>query len=221
MAIRVVVNGPYLVSGGIPLSKMMIISDAEGTATEWRVLETYSPQEGYALCRCGQSSKKPFCDGTHAKTKFHGKETADESYLDSPETHDGPSMRLTDFKPLCASARFCHRAGGIWELIRSDAPQAKALVIQESADCPSGRLVVNHHGENAAIEPSFVKSIAVVEDPAGGGLGPYWVRGGIPVVSSKGKAYMARNRLTLCRCGKSRNKPFCDSSHYSETLSKR
>jgi hypothetical protein len=48
--------------------------------------------------------------------------------------------------------------------------------------------------------------------------GPYkhgllWVRGGIPVVSADGKPYTVRNRLTLCRCGKSRNKPFCDGSH--------
>ena len=43
--------------------------------------------------------------------------------------------------------------------------------------------------------------------------GPIWVRGGIPVASADGKTYEVRNRLTLCRCGRSANKPFCDGSH--------
>jgi CDGSH-type Zn-finger protein len=53
----------------------------------------------------------------------------------------------------------------------------------------------------------------VIEYPAKGEHGPLWVRGGIPVVSDDGKPYIVRNRFTLCRCGKSRNKPFCDGSH--------
>jgi CDGSH-type Zn-finger protein len=42
------------------------------------------------------------------------------------------------------------------------------------------------------------------------------VRGEIPIQSADGKIYRIRNRVTLCRCGKSLNKPFCDSSHYPE-----
>jgi CDGSH-type Zn-finger protein len=56
----------------------------------------------------------------------------------------------------------------------------------------------------------------VIEDPQMGVSGPIWVRGGIPVEAVNGKAYEIRNRVTLCRCGKSSNKPFCDSSHYPE-----
>jgi hypothetical protein len=66
------------------------------------------------------------------------------------------------------------------------------------------------------IEPEFEKSIGLIEDPAVGVSGPIWVRGGIPVESADGKTYKVRNRVTLCRCGKSSNKPFCDSSHYPE-----
>jgi len=40
-----------------------------------------------------------------------------------------------------------------------------------------------------------------------------WVKGGIPIQSSKGFVYEIRNRVTLCRCGKSANKPFCDGTH--------
>ncbi|AKB11853.1 Iron-binding zinc finger CDGSH type [Methanosarcina thermophila] len=63
-----------------------------------------------------------------------------------------------------------------------------------------------------AIEPEFEKSI-VVESPPRYEQGPLWVRGGIPIESADGKLYEIRNRVTLCRCGKSKNKPLCDGSH--------
>ena len=67
-----------------------------------------------------------------------------------------------------------------------------------------------------AIEPDLEKSIVVIEYPPRGEHGPLWVRGGIPVVSADGEPYEVRNRVTLCRCGKSENKPFCDGSHIEE-----
>jgi CDGSH-type Zn-finger protein len=60
------------------------------------------------------------------------------------------------------------------------------------------------------------QAIGAIEDPAIGINGPLWIRGRIPVYSADGKPYEIRNRITLCRCGKSTIKPFCDSSHYPE-----
>ena len=216
--IKVSKNGPYLVSGGIPVVEQMICTDAEGTPIEWRAGKRYPSQEKCGLCRCGQSKNKPFCDGTHIKVNFDGTETAsEESYLDQAEEIDGPGLKLTDAKDLCASARFCHRAGQIWNLVpRSDNPNAKRIAIEEAGDCPSGRLVVWDKKTKSAIEPEFERSIGLIEDPRIGVSGPIWVRGTIPVESADGKTYEIRNRVTLCRCGKSCNKPFCDSSHYPE-----
>jgi CDGSH-type Zn-finger protein len=59
----------------------------------------------------------------------------------------------------------------------------------------------------------FEPSIGVVEDPQIGVSGPLWVRGGIQVEAADGTPYEVRNRVTLCRCGASQNKPFCDGSH--------
>jgi CDGSH-type Zn-finger protein len=43
--------------------------------------------------------------------------------------------------------------------------------------------------------------------------GPLWVRGGVPVIGADGQPYETRNRVLLCRCGHSRNRPFCDGTH--------
>jgi CDGSH-type Zn-finger protein len=216
--IKVSKNGPYLVSGKIPLKKQIIIADSEGTATEWQPGTKYPLQEKYAICRCGHSKNKSFCDGTHMKSGFDGAETAGaEAYLDHPKAIDGATLKLMDIEDLCASARFCHRAGGIWNLVpESGDPEKKRIAIEETCDCPSGRLVVLDKQTGKVIEPDFEKSIELIEDPAMGVSGPIWVRGWVPVESADGKTYRARNRVTLCRCGKSKNKPFCDSSHYPE-----
>lgn len=216
--IRVSKNGPYLVSGGIPILREIIGTDAEGVPNEWRVDNKFPLQENCALCRCGQSENKPFCDGSHVKIKFDGTETAgQEPYLENPKQTDGPTLKLIDVEELCASARFCHRAGGIWALVpQSGDPEAKRIAIEEARDCPSGRLVVIDKETNKEVEPTFERSIVLVEDPQMGVSGPFWVRGRIPVESCDGKTYEIRNRVTLCRCGKSFNKPFCDSSHYPE-----
>jgi CDGSH-type Zn-finger protein len=217
-SIKVIKNGPYLVSGDIPLFEKIIHYDSKWDTCKWQDGKTYPRQDQYHLCRCGQSHNKPFCDGTHLKVKFDGTETASHTiYHDQTVVTDGPGLKLSDAKILCASARFCHRAGGIWALIpTTNNPGDKKNAIEEAADCPSGRLVVYDKETGKPKEPTFEPSIALIEDPSIKTIGPLWVRGGIPISSSDDKPYEIRNRVTLCRCGKSRNKPFCDSSHWPE-----
>ena len=212
--IRTSKNGPYLVSGGIPLAKQIIGIDAAGYSYEWREGKKYPSKDNYALCRCGQSKNKPFCDGTHIKVNFNGTETASrEPYLHQAERIDGPALELTDVQELYAAARFCDRTGGIWKLTQQSIDlEAKRIAIEEAGNCPSGRLVV-WDKKGKAIEPKFEPSIGLVEDPQEGMRGPIWVRGGIPVESAHGSTYEIRNSVTLCRCGISSNKPFCDGSH--------
>lgn len=61
--IKVRESGPYLVRGKVSLT------DADGNSY---TLEG----ENIALCRCGQSSTKPFCDGTHKTCGFSATERA-------------------------------------------------------------------------------------------------------------------------------------------------
>ena len=126
----------------------------------------------------------------------------------------GPNLKLTDVEKLCASGRFCLSAGGTWELTRrSNDPKAREMAIQQVANCPAGRLVAWDKSTEELIEPEFEPSIGLVQDPQENVEGPLWVRGGIPIEAANGRIYEVRNRVTLCRCGKSNNKPFCDSSH--------
>jgi hypothetical protein len=64
-----------------------------------------------------------------------------------------------------------------------------------------------------SLEPDLEPSIGLIRDPKEAVSGPLWVRGGIPIESADGTEYEVRNRVTLCRCGRSSNKPFCDGSH--------
>jgi len=216
--VKVSKNGPYVVAGGIPLSSQIIATNANGESSEWRIEKQYPLTKGCTLCRCGQSKGKPFCDGTHTKISFDGTETAiDKPHTEQAVEYDGPALKLIDAEVFCASARFCHRAGGIWELLkRSDDPEVRKTVIEEGSDCPSGTLVIFDKREGKIKEPELSPSIVLVEDPQKGVSGPIWLRGSIRFESASGRRYETRNRVTLCRCGKSTNKPFCDSSHYPE-----
>jgi len=213
--IQIKKDGPYIVNGALPLNEQHIVTNAEGESLDYRDGKSYPAQTQYALCRCGQSANKPFCDGTHKKLGFDGTETASrEPYLKQAETLDGPTVQLTDAEGLCAFARFCDPKGRIWNLIeKTDDPEVRKIVEYEAGHCPAGRLVVWDQKTGKAIEPKFEPSLGLIEDTEKRVSGPIWVRGGIPVISSDGKTYEVRNRVTLCRCGKSNNKPFCDGSH--------
>jgi CDGSH-type Zn-finger protein len=63
--IKVRLNGPYLVD--VPEDVKLI---------DWNGQEYQVPKRPFALCRCGGSTTKPFCDGTHSKIGFKAAEAA-------------------------------------------------------------------------------------------------------------------------------------------------
>jgi len=213
--IEVIDHGPYVVTGHVPLTVEVITPNKEGGSWEWTTPKSFEARDRYRLCRCGHSSTKPYCDGTHNAIGFDGTETASNApYAKQAETTDGPTLVLKDAESFCASARFCDNFGSAWELVTpSDKKKQRELVVHEVISCPSGRLVLRDKKTGKPVEPEFAPSIGLVEDPARDRSGPLWVRGGIQVIGSSGTNYEVRNRMTLCRCGESENKPFCDGSH--------
>jgi uncharacterized Fe-S cluster protein YjdI len=147
------------------------------------------------------------------KIQFNGAETVgSELYLENVKEYIGPELKLTDKLELCSAAAFCVRDAGIWNLTaHSDRPGFRETAIEEAANCPSGRLVVWDNLDNP-IEPDYEPSIVVTEHEDGS-PGPLWVRGEVEIESVDGNIYEKRNRVTLCRCSESQNKPLCDGSH--------
>lgn len=215
--VTVIKNGPYRVSGAVPLSKEIIAVNSEGESETWEQGHRYAAQEQYSLCRCGHSANKPFCDGTHKRVGFDGTETASrEPFAAQAKTFSGPTHQLADAESLCAFARYCDPHGQVWSQIENtNDPEVRERFLRQTGNCPSGRLVAIDKHTGRAVEPELPVSIGLVEDPAQECAGPIWLRGGIPVVSADGFEYEVRNRVTLCRCGASKNKPFCDGSHAS------
>ncbi len=212
--IKIMENGPYLVSGHVPLRKMNIFPTHR--INEYRHVQDFPLAEAYALCRCGQTRTPPYCDGSHAKAGFIGKETASRlPYIQRADHITGPDLDLKD-DGRCAYVRFCHRREGTaWELVlMSDDSKAREEAIIAASECPTGRLVA-YEKDGTPIEPEFEPSIEILEDLAQRVSGPLYVKGNIPIESADGTTYEVRNRVALCRCGQSSDKPFCDATHIS------
>ena len=214
--IKVTKNGPYLVYGAPKIHDQKIVVDAEGVSIIYEDGEIHAVEsEPVALCRCGESKNAPFCDGSHIKVGFEGAETASfEPILKNAVAIEGPNLTLMDNENYCSFARFCDAHGRVWNLVQVGRPDTDKMAIADACNCPAGRLIILDE-QGRPFEHKYEPSIGVLED---GGLkisGPLWVKGGIRVESESGKSYEVRNRQTLCRCGKSGNKPFCNGAHAS------
>ena len=197
--IRVLNGGPYRVEGGVPLL------DHEGAGIE--------APPAYSLCRCGGSKNKPFCDGTHNSNNFNGQEFASkDTAADRAESFAGDGITIHDDKSRCSHAGVC--TDNLRQVFRlgvepwTDPSAAEADEITRVISlCPSGSLSYSLSGSSEPVERPEGPSITVVKDA------PLAVRG-VQVEAGDGEAYDARERQTLCRCGGSRNKPFCDGAHW-------
>jgi CDGSH-type Zn-finger protein len=211
-------NGPYRVYGGIPLKEMAPVHTFNGEPVDWHVIRDLgTPGDYYELCRCGQSKNKPFCDSSHEKADFDGTETAMHApFRGRAETWDRDKETLGDDISLCIQAGFCKtRTQSVWALFaHAEKPEARQQMREMVWNCPSGRLTLLD-SESFPVEPPFEPEIAVTPG------GPLWVRGGIPIIAADGRIWEPRNRVTLCRCGGSVNKPFCDASHLEMNFDER
>jgi CDGSH-type Zn-finger protein len=209
--IKVLENGPYRVFG-VPLVRLRPVYNDAGDGIEWDRCEPIPAVDPVDLCRCGQSKTKPFCDGTETSIEFDGAETADRRSTAERRRNcaeEGP-LQLTDDRSLCSHMAFCQQSPKTaWSLVREqEDPETRELVISMVRRCPSGRLQYYVMPDTTPAEEDLSQEVGVVDN------GPLWVRGGVTVEAADGFEYEVRNRVTLCRCGQSQNKPFCDGSHW-------
>ena len=196
--IRLASDGPYLVEGLASLTR----SGGDAIPLEGRS----------ALCRCGGSARKPFCDGTHRSNGFSGTRSADPS-AERRADFRGSQITVHDTRSICSHAGAC-TAGlpSVWRLKQEPwidpdgaAPDAIVDVVRR---CPSGALSAT---TAAGLQQDQERPAAVHVSKNG----PYVVEGGIELVGVDLAVGASREHYTLCRCGASKNKPFCDGSHWA------
>jgi CDGSH-type Zn-finger protein len=191
-------NGPYLVTN------IGNLVNSRGERIEAR------PR--MALCRCGGSGNKPFCDGTHARIGFDS--TRLESRTpDHRDTYTGSEVTIYDNRGICQHAGFCtDNLATVFKLHQDpwiDPNGAKAdAIISQVRQCPSGALSyavrrTEHRDQQRS------PAITVSKD------GPYRVTGGVELKAETWGEGASQEHYALCRCGGSKNKPFCDGTHWS------
>jgi CDGSH-type Zn-finger protein/truncated hemoglobin YjbI len=200
-------NGPYLVTN------VAAVRNPLGEKL------TLPPQ--LALCRCGASAMKPFCDGTHAASGFTDDKDP-KRVPDQRDTYQGEQVTIFDNRGICQHSGLCSD-----RLATAFRPGAEPFVAPSGArmdelirairDCPSGALslaidnaeardLVDWHGTRE-------QAIEITQD------GPYRVTGAIPLADASGSDVpravgSSREHYALCRCGHSQNKPFCSGMHW-------
>ncbi|MCD7969789.1 MAG: CDGSH iron-sulfur domain-containing protein [Alistipes sp.] len=216
--ITVTEDGPYMVYGKPSLDQQFIMTDEDGFSWTFEPGQSFDmDNEPVALCRCGYSKDKPYCDGSHIGAAWDPRLMAsEEPILSGAEAFGGPTLTLTDNQDYCVFARFCDAKGRVWNLVgQSDDPQKRDYTIHEADMCPNGRLSAWDNSTKQPFEPRYDPSLSLIEDRPMALSGGIWVKGGIPVRREDGFTYEIRNRVVLCRCGQSSMKPRCDGTHAS------
>ena len=204
-AIQSAPDGPYLVTNAPTLTNWLGVS--------------LEPLPQMALCRCGASASKPFCDGSHADVGFHAAKDP-ERVPDQVDRYAGQQIEVLDNRGTCAHSGFCtdrlptvFRAGT--EPFVAASGGRVDEIMRAARDCPSGALSYAVDGVEARqqVDQDRPPAIEVSRD------GPYRVTGTIDLLDADAGPEL-RNQgaslehYSLCRCGQSRNKPFCSGMHW-------
>ena len=165
-----------------------------------------------ALCRCGGSANKPFCDGTHQKNGFSGAKLPDRG-VDKRESYPAARVTIHDNRSICAHAGNC--TAGLEAVFKyksepwiDPAGGTAEAIVETIHQCPSGALSYTLDGVDGGDQPRD-PAITVTKD------GPYAVVGGPQLLNQSWAQGASTEHFTLCRCGASKNKPFCDGSHWN------
>ena len=196
-------NGPYYLLNDLTPRSVPNLQDAKG--------DPLATVTGVALCRCGGSSKKPFCDGTHGRIGFTDDKQTDGK-LDRRNNYVGKRITVHDNRGICSHAGHCTDSlSAVFRLgeepwIDPDGATVQAI-IDTIKKCPSGALSYTVEGVEQR-DQERPPMVTVTKD------GPYAVTGGIELLGQPMGEGASSEHYALCRCGGSKNKPFCDGTHW-------
>ncbi len=189
-------NGPYMVK------------ELQNLANKKGAVDT---NQTVALCRCGGSGNKPFCDGTHAKNGFSSAKL-DGGVGDKRDNYVGQNITIHDNRSICAHAGRCTDGlAAVFHLNEEPWIHPESATVEEIKEtinkCPSGALSYTVDGVEHR-DREGQPSIFIAPN------GPYVVSGGPTLENTTRAEGTSKEHFTLCRCGGSKNKPFCDGSHW-------
>ncbi len=206
-------DGPYIIRN------LRKLSNSKG--------EELNVRPFVALCRCGGSNIKPYCDGTHARIGFSSAKDPEQATAPAPpgpanaqehrvpdrlDRYEGKDIAVVDNRGTCCHFGQCteqlpavfHHDGE--PFVTADAAESEAIE-QIVRRCPSGALGFERNG--AVYEGEQREAEVFVS-----GNASYYVRGGIELQGERMNRGASREHYALCRCGRSKNKPFCDGTHW-------
>ena len=200
-----VANGPlYLINSQVP-ERIENLQNSRG--------ETIFKVVSVALCRCGGSNNKPFCDGTHSSLGFSSENKNPPQAKDRRKDYAGKNITVHDNRGICSHSAECLRnLESVFRLgerpwINPDGATVESI-IETVRKCPSGALSYSVDGIEHIDQEGRMPLVTVQKN------GPYRVEGGVELVGISSWAEGAsREHYTLCRCGASNSKPFCDGTH--------
>jgi CDGSH-type Zn-finger protein len=208
-------NGPYYLINDMEPKVVENLQNSEG--------QSLSAIRGVSLCRCGASNNKPFCDGTHSKIRFSSEnktinDNHDDIVKDKRKNYLGKGITIHDNRKICSHAAECvNNLSSVFKLnarpwINPNAAETAEEIINTIRKCPSGALSYSVDGIEYRDQNERKPMITVSKG------GPYLVTGGIDLIGDNNSNIQwaegsSKEHYTLCRCGASNNKPFCDGMH--------
>jgi CDGSH-type Zn-finger protein len=203
-------NGPYYLINEMEPKVVENLRNSNG--------ESLSTIRGIALCRCGASKNKPFCDGTHGIIRFLNNDTevTETGHIvkDKRKTYAGEKIIIHDNRKICSHAAECvNNLPSVFKFNARPWIDPEAATLEESINtirkCPSGALSYSIDGVEYKDQNEREPMVTVSKE------GPYIITGGVELIGDNlqfGDG-ASKEHYTLCRCGASRNKPFCDGMH--------
>jgi len=199
--IRISKNGPYVVEG------LKSVTESVG-------IDVKTTKEAVALCRCGKSSTKPYCDGTHGRIDWEDEKSPDRTPRQI-DTYKGKLITIHDDRGICSHAGFCTDELPTVFRMRTEPwidPDCDTIekIIETIEKCPSGALSYTIDGK---LHDHYTdkEQLTITED------GPYHVTGDIEFICEDNPT--SKEHFALCRCGDSKNKPYCNGQHWYEKFS--